>query len=128
MAALKGLLASGSTRVGSTLLEVMQQEVFEKRSLDERTAFFDVLGTLNLPVALPYLSQILSRKKRGFFGGSRLREDKLLAIRALSKMVLIPSFKILQGAAEDESNDNKVREEAKAACGTMKRALFGEGK
>ena len=128
MAALKGLQECGSSRVGSALLEVMQQDVFDKRDHDERRTFFDVLGTLNLPAALPFLSQILSRKKRGFFGGARLREDKLLAIHALSKMMLIPSYKILQGAAEDESNDGKVREEAKAACAAMKRALFGEGK
>lgn len=127
LAALKGLQVVGGPRVGKALLDAMQSEAFGKRDFDERRLFFEALGSANLPATLPYLSQILSQKKKGFFGNARLREDKLLAIHALSKMAMIPAYKIIQGAAEDEANDGKVREDARAALTVMRRALFGGG-
>lgn len=125
LAALQGLKGVSSPRVGKALLDAMQSPSFAKRDFEERQRFFEALGNLNLPAALPYLSSILSQKKRGLFGHARQREDKLLAICALSRMVMIPAYKIIQGAAEDESNDGKVREEARAALAMMRRALFG---
>lgn len=125
LAALKGLEGVGGARVGKALLDVMQSDAFDKRDFGERQRFFEALGSINLPAALPYLSQILSQKKKGFFGNARLKEDKLLAVHALSRMVMIPAYKIIQGAAEDENNDGKVREEARAALSVMRRALFG---
>lgn len=126
VAALAGLSSSGNPRLGNVLLTLMQDPAFAKRDLEERQRFFEALGSLNIPLALPFLSQLLAQKKKGFFGGGRIREDKLLAVRALSKMALLPSFKMLQGAAEDSSNDSKVREEAKVACASLKRVLFGD--
>ncbi len=128
LAALEGLRKVGDARVGKTLLGAMQSAVFDKRDFDERKRFFEVLGSLNLPTALPFLSQLLAQKKKGLFGNARLREDKLLAIHALSQMALIPAYKILQGAAEDSENDSKVRESAREALATMRQALSGAAK
>ncbi len=107
------------------LLRVIRDPGFEKKTPDERTAFYAALGSTGVPAALSMLSQMLAVKP-SLLNKKKVLDDKLLAIQGLGGACTIQSYKVLQGVVEDKSQPVEVLTAARKAMYQTKKALFGD--
>ncbi|WP_224248939.1 HEAT repeat domain-containing protein [Hyalangium gracile] len=98
---------------------------FEKKTPDERMAFYAALGSTATPNALTWMTQLLSVKP-SLLNKKKVMDDKLLAIQGLAAASNIHSYKVLQGVVEDKSQPTEVLTAARKAMYQTKKALFGD--
>ena len=107
------------------LSRVVHEPAFEKRSPDEKTAFYAALGATGLPGALAFLSQILAARPT-LLNKKKVLEDKLLAVAGLAASSSIHALKLLQGVLEDKAQPPELLVAARKALYQTRKALFGE--
>jgi len=107
------------------LLRIVRDPAFEKKTPDERMAFYAALGSTGVPAALSLLSQMLAVKP-SMLNKKKVIDDKLLAIQGLASACTIQSYKVLQGAVEDRSQPTEVLTAARKAMYQTRKQLFGE--
>ncbi|HZA52152.1 MAG TPA: HEAT repeat domain-containing protein, partial [Myxococcaceae bacterium] len=107
------------------LSRVVHEPAFEKRSPDEKTAFYAALGATGLPGALAFLSQILAARPT-LLNKKKVLEDKLLAVAGLAAASSIHAIKLLQGVLEDKAQPPELLVAARKALYQTRKALFGE--
>lgn len=107
------------------LLRVVRASEFEKKTADERTAFYAALVATGVPNALTLMTQLMSVKPT-LLNKKKVTDDKLLVVQALSAAANIHSYKVLQGVVEDKSQPLEVLTAARKAMYQTKKALFGE--
>ncbi|HYI01896.1 HEAT repeat domain-containing protein [Hyalangium sp.] len=107
------------------LLRVVRDSNFEKRTPDERTAFYAALGSTGVPNAFTLLSQMLAVKP-SLLNRKKVLDDKLLAVQGLAGACNIHSYKVLQGVVEDKSQPVEVLTAARKAMYQTRKALFGD--
>ncbi|HYX92381.1 MAG TPA: HEAT repeat domain-containing protein [Myxococcaceae bacterium] len=107
------------------LSRVIRDSSFEKRSADEKTAFYAALGSTGLPVALSMLSQILAARPT-LLNKKKILEDKLLAVAGLAAASSIQALKLLQVLVEDKRQPPEVLVATRRAIYQTRKALFGE--
>lgn len=107
------------------LMRVLRSPDFEKKTPDERTAFYTAIGSTALPGALAMMQQLLSQKS-SLLNKGKVINDKLLAIQGLASACNIQSYKVLQGVVEDRSQPTEVLTAARKAMYQTKKALFGD--
>ena len=112
-------------RAYSDLLRVIREASFEKRTPDERTAFYTALGSTGTPAALSLLTQMMT-VKHSLLNRKKVLDDKLLAIQGLLGAGTIQSYKLLQGVVEDKSQPVEVLTAARKAMYQTRKTLFGE--
>jgi hypothetical protein len=107
------------------LMRQVKEPGFEKKGLEERTAFYTALGSTALPGALSMMLQVLATKPT-LLHKKKVLEDKLLAVAGLAGACSIQSYKALQGVVEDKSQPIEVLNAARKAMYQTKKTLFGE--
>jgi hypothetical protein len=80
-AALRNIVAMGSTRVVDSLISFIESEDFGIKELAEKRRFFIALAKLAGPLLVPYFGEVLARKR--FFYRTKEAEIKQCAIAAL---------------------------------------------
>lgn len=108
------------------LSRVVRDGAFEKRSPEEKTAFYAALGATGLPEALAVLSQILATRPT-ILNKKKVLEDKLLAVAGLAAASSIHALKLLQSLLEDKAQPPELLIAARKAMYQTRKALFGEG-
>ncbi|WP_224366670.1 HEAT repeat domain-containing protein [Hyalangium versicolor] len=98
---------------------------FEKKTPDERTAFYAALGSTGSPNALTWLTHLLSVKP-SLLTKKKVMDDKLLAIQGLAAACNVHSYKVLQGVVEDKAQPTEVLTAARKAMYQTRKALFGD--
>jgi hypothetical protein len=112
-------------RAYAELLRIIREPAFEKKTPDERSAFYAALGSTGVPPALSLLSQMLAVKP-ALLNKKKVLDDKLLAIQGLLSAGTIQSYKLLQGVVEDKSQPVEVLTAARKAMYQTRKTLFGE--
>ncbi len=107
------------------LLRIIRDPTFEKKTPDERMAFYAALGSTGVAPALSLLSQMLAVKPT-LLNKKKVTDDKLLAIQGLASAATIQSYKLLQGVAEDKSQPVEVLTAARKAMYQTRKTLFGD--
>ena len=107
------------------LIRTTREPTFERRSHEEKAAFYAALGSTGLPGALSMLTQILAAKPT-LLNKKKLHEQKLLAVAGLGGALTIQGFKLLQALVEDRSQPTDVLVAARKAMYQTRRALFGD--
>jgi hypothetical protein len=107
------------------LLRVVRDANFEKKTPDERAAFYSALGSTGVPNAFTLLTQMLAVKP-SMLNKKKVLDDKLLAIQGLAGACNIHSYKVLQGVVEDKSQPVEVLTAARKAMYQTKKTLFGD--
>ncbi|MDY7233247.1 HEAT repeat domain-containing protein [Hyalangium rubrum] len=107
------------------LQRVIRDPNFEKKTQDERAAFYAALGSTGTTAALSYLTAMLAVKP-SLLNKKKVLDDKLLAIQGLAGAGNIQSYKLLQGVVEDKSQPTEVLTAARKAMYQTKKALFGD--
>ncbi|MFL5352519.1 HEAT repeat domain-containing protein [Archangium sp.] len=107
------------------LIRLMKDPNFEKKSLEERSAYYTALGSTALPGAISLLLQMLAVKPT-LLNKKKVLEDKLLAVAGLAGAGSIQGYKALQGVSEDKSQPIEVLNAARKAMYQTKKTLFGE--
>ncbi len=108
------------------LIRITRDPAFERRSHEEKAAFYAALGSTGLPGALSMLTQVLATKPT-LLNKKKLHEQKLLAVAGLGGAMTIQGFKLLQALVEDKTQPTEVLVAARKAMYQTKRALFGDG-
>jgi hypothetical protein len=107
------------------LMRVLKDPTFEKKTPDERTAFYAALGATGLPQALTQLTQVLAVKP-SLLNKKKVMDDKLLAIQGLAGACNVQCYKVLQGVLEDKSQPVEVLTAARKAMYQTRKTLFGD--
>jgi len=107
------------------LVRMIRDPGFDKKSFDERSAYYASLGSTTLPGAVSLMLQTLAVKPT-LLTKKKVLEDKLLAVAGLAGACSIPSFKALQGVVEDKNQPVEVLTAARKAMYQTKKTLFGE--
>lgn len=107
------------------LMRIVKDSAFEKKTPDERTAFYGALGSTGVPNALTWMTQMLAVKP-SLLNRKKVTDDKLLAIQGLAAACNIHSYKVLQGVLEDRSQPTEVLSAARKAMYQTRKALFGD--
>ncbi|ATB32992.1 HEAT repeat domain-containing protein [Melittangium boletus] len=107
------------------LVRMIRDPGFDKKSFDERAAYYASLGSTALPGAVSLMLQTLAVKPT-LLTKKKVLEDKLLAVAGLAGACSIPSFKALQGVVEDKNQPVEVLTAARKAMYQTKKTLFGE--
>ena len=107
------------------LVRLMKDPNFDKKSLEERTAYYSALGSTALPGAISLLMQMMAVKPT-LLTKKKVLEDKLLAVAGLAGAGSIQGYKALQGVSEDKSQPIEVLNAARKAMYQTKKTLFGE--
>ncbi|QRN93268.1 HEAT repeat domain-containing protein [Archangium violaceum] len=107
------------------LTRLMKDPNFEKKSIEERTAFYSALGSTALPGAISLMLQMLAVKPT-LLNKKKVMEDKLLAVAGLAGACSIQSYKALQGVVEDKTQPVEILTAARKAMYQTKKILFGE--
>lgn len=107
------------------LARLMKDANFEKKSLEERTAYYTALGSTSLPGAISLMLQMLAVKPT-LLNKKKVLEEKLLAVAGLAGACSIQGYKALQGVVEDKSQPVEVLNAARKAMYQTKKTLFGE--
>ncbi len=106
------------------LMKLAKDPRFEKRSADEREAFYAAIGSTGIAGAVAYFTQVLA-VKGGLFNKQRVIEDKLLALAGLGGACTIQTAKMLQEVIEDKTQPPEVINHAKLHLGRVRKSLFG---
>ena len=104
---------------------VRDAATFEKKSPDERTAFYAALGSTGHPAALTLFHELL-QVKPNLLNRKKVMEDKLLAVSGLAAVESVQAYKVLAGVVEDKTQPMEVLTAARKAMYQMKKALFGD--
>jgi hypothetical protein len=107
------------------LVRVARDAAFEKKTPDERAAFYAAIGATGTPGALSMMQQILAVKP-SLLNKKRVLDDKLLAIHGLAGACSIQAYKLLQGVVEDKSQPLEVLTAARKAMYQTRKTLFGD--
>jgi hypothetical protein len=107
------------------LLKVVKDEKFSKKEAAEQEAFYVALGSTNVPGALSYFQELLSRKAT-LFGKGKVLEEKLHAVHGLVGACTIQTCKLLTELAEDKTQPPEVNQAARIGVYKTKKVLFGE--
>ncbi|MBX5482509.1 MAG: HEAT repeat domain-containing protein [Myxococcaceae bacterium] len=107
------------------LVKVIKDPSFEKKSPEEKTAFYAALGSTGLPGAFSMLQSILATKP-SLLNKARVLNDKLLAVSGLGAAQSIQALKLLQQVVDDKTQPTEVLVAARKAMYQTKKALFGD--
>ncbi|NMO18264.1 HEAT repeat domain-containing protein [Pyxidicoccus fallax] len=107
------------------LMRVVRDAAFEKKTPDERAAFYSAVGATGTPGALAMMQQLLAVKP-SLLNKKRVLDDKLLAIQGLAGACSIQSYKMLQAVVEDKNQPLDVLTAARKAMYQTRKTLFGE--
>ncbi len=113
-------------RGAAMLLEVIQNENFEKIIDAERKAVFAALMQLRTPTVESFVNGVFEAKS-GMFAKKRVDDLKLLAIAGIETAPSVPGLQQLAAVAEDaqKRHSKDVRETARAAIVNVKARLAG---
>ena len=106
------------------LMKLVKEPLFEKRTPDEREAFYGAIGSTGMPGALTYFTELL-HVKSGLFNKQKIIDDKLLAIAGLAGAGTIQTAKLLSEIAEDKSQPAEVIGCARKYSVRVRKTLFG---
>ncbi|XXF80988.1 HEAT repeat domain-containing protein [Myxococcaceae bacterium GXIMD 01537] len=109
----------------SELVRVVRDSGFDKKTSEEKLAFYLAIGATGLPGALSMMTQMLGVKPT-LLNKKRVMEDKLLAVQGLAGACSIQSYKLLQSVVEDKAQPPEVLSAARKAMYQTKKALFGD--
>lgn len=109
----------------SDLMRIIREPSFEKRTPDERTAFYTAVGATGTPGALSHMQQLLSVKP-SLLNRKRVLDDKLLAVAGLAGACSIQSYKMMQVLVEDRTQPVDLLTAARKAMYQTRKALFGD--
>ncbi len=115
----------GPEKAYSDLIKIANDPAFEKKTPDERAAFYGALAATGVPNALVVLTQLLATKPT-LLNKKKVLDDKLLAIQGLSMASNVQSYKVLQGVVEDKSQPVEVLTAARKAMYQTRKTLFGD--
>ncbi len=107
------------------LVRVVRDAAFEKKTPDERVAFYTAIGSTGTPGALSMMQQMLAVKP-SLLNRKRVLDDKLLAIHGLGGACSIQGYKLLQQVVEDKSQPLEVLTAARKAMYQTRKTLFGD--
>lgn len=107
------------------ILRVIKNSDFEKKTPDERTAFYAALGSTAIPNALTWMTNLLAVRP-SLLNKKKVLDDKMLAIQGLAAACNVHSYKVLQGVLEDKSQPVEVLSAARKAMYQTRKALFGD--
>lgn len=107
------------------ILRIIKNSDFEKKTPDERTAFYAALGSTAIPNALTWMTNLLAVRP-SLLNKKKVLDDKMLAIQGLAAACNVHSYKVLQGVLEDKSQPVEVLSAARKAMYQTKKALFGD--
>ncbi|MCP3167251.1 HEAT repeat domain-containing protein [Myxococcus qinghaiensis] len=109
----------------SDLMRLIREPAFDKKTPDERTAFYMAVGATGTPGALSHMQQLLSVKP-SLLNKKRVLEDKMLAIAGLQGACSIQSYKMLQALVEDRTLPVELLTAARKAMYQTRKTLFGD--
>ncbi|MBZ4421442.1 HEAT repeat domain-containing protein [Myxococcus sp. RHSTA-1-4] len=109
----------------SDLVRAVRDASFDKKTPDERAAFYSAIGSTGTPGALSMMQQMLAVKP-SLLNKKRVMDDKLLAIHGLAGACSIQAYKILQAVVEDKSQPLEVLTAARKAMYQTRKTLFGD--
>ena len=107
------------------LMKAIKDGSFDKKTPDEKAAFYGALGSTGLPGAFAMLQSILSTKP-SLLNKQKVLNDKLLAVNGLGAAQSIQALKVLQQVVEDKAQPTEVLVAARKAIYQTKKALFGD--
>ncbi len=107
------------------LVSVVKHRDFQKRSPEEKAAFYSALGSTGLASAMSFMTQALAERAR-FWNRARVLDHKLLAVHGLAGVQSIQSYKALQATVEDRTQPPEVLMAARKALAETRRKLFGD--
>lgn len=107
------------------LARLVRDSGFDRRSPEEKTAFYAGLGATGLPGALSLLQSILTTQP-GLLNKKKVTEDKLNAVAGLGASESIYGLKLLQTLVEDKTQPTEVLVAARKAIYQTRKAVFGE--
>lgn len=108
------------------LIQIVRRPDFEKKTAEERGAFYAAVGATGVPQAFEMMSQLMQAKVT-LLNRKKVLDDKLLAIHGLAGVCSVQAYKLLQSVVEDRSQPVEVLTAARKAMYQTKKALFGEG-
>ncbi|MBZ4398230.1 HEAT repeat domain-containing protein [Myxococcus sp. MISCRS1] len=109
----------------SDLMRLIREPAFDKKTPDERTAFYAAVGATGTPGALSHMQQLLAVKP-SLLNKKRVLEDKLLAVAGLAGACSIQSYKMLQAVVEDRNQPVELLTAGRKAMYQTRKALFGD--
>jgi len=109
----------------SDLMRLIREPAFDKKTPDERTAFYMAVGATGTPGALSHMQQLLTVKP-SLLNKKRVLEDKMLAIAGLQGACSIQSYKMLQALVEDRTQPVELLTAARKAMYQTRKTLFGD--
>ncbi|NVJ24586.1 MULTISPECIES: HEAT repeat domain-containing protein [Myxococcus] len=109
----------------SDLMRLIREPAFDKKTPDERTAFYMAVGATGTPGALSHMQQLLT-VKASLLNKKRVLEDKMLAIAGLQGACSIQSYKMLQALVEDRTQAVELLTAARKAMYQTRKTLFGD--
>lgn len=107
------------------LARMVREPGFDRRSPEEKTAFYAGLSATGLPGALSLLQSILSAQP-GLLNKKKITEDKLHAVAGLGASESIHGLKLLQTVVDDKTQPTEVLVAARKAIYQTRRAVLGE--
>lgn len=107
------------------LLRAVKESSFEKKTPEEKAAFYSALGSTGLPGALSFLQTLLAARSN-LLNRHRVLNDKLLAVAGLGGAESIQALKLLQAVVEDKNQPVEVLVAARKAIYQTRKALFGD--
>ncbi|MFY1826493.1 HEAT repeat domain-containing protein [Myxococcus fulvus] len=109
----------------SDLMRLIREPAFDKKTPDERTAFYTAVGATGTPGALSHMQQLLAVKP-SLLNKKRVLEDKLLAVSGLAGACSIQSYKMLQAIVEDRNQPVELLTAGRKAMYQTRKTLFGD--
>jgi hypothetical protein len=106
------------------LMKLVKEPTFEKRSPEERQAFYGAIGATGMPGAVNYFTELL-QVKSGLFNKQKIIDDKLLAIAGLGGASTIQTAKLLSDIVDDKTQPPEVTQIARRYLARVRKALFG---
>ncbi|TQF11009.1 HEAT repeat domain-containing protein [Myxococcus llanfairpwllgwyngyllgogerychwyrndrobwllllantysiliogogogochensis] len=109
----------------SDLMRLIREPAFDKKTPDERTAFYAAVGATGTPGALSHMQQLLAVKP-SLLNKKRVLEDKMLAVAGLQGACSIQSYKMMQAIVEDRTQPVELLTAARKAMYQTRKTLFGD--
>ncbi|MFY2557885.1 HEAT repeat domain-containing protein [Corallococcus terminator] len=125
MVAAKMLPEFDRDKAFSDLMRVIREPTFDKKTPDERTAFYMAVGATGTPGALSHMQQLLAVKP-SLLNKKRVLDDKMLAIAGLQGACSIQSYKMMQTILEDRTQPVELLTAARKAMYQTRKTLFGD--
>lgn len=110
--ALRILSEGKERRIGTAILDVMQNADFQSHSEEEQTAFYNALSKFPSPTVLQYLDKTLSEKN--ISRSSKIISRQLLAVQCIGKMDSPDAKPMLEKCSSRWFLPGTVKEQAKS--------------